>query len=235
MKENDLTKKYEKIIKKRIIEGYYQVGEKIPPLRDLANELNCSRSVINVVIARLAAQGYLRIQKRQKTEVNNFLASGSLNIIKDIIYSDNTELKKLVFQSMLEARKLIEVESVRMACRRCREEDFVTLEEIINKEKELIAEGVTIFDVIAENDFKFHQQIILMSGNVLYRIIINSIRDVYLELTKFFYQKKTNTFAHYVSCHERILLAIKTKNEEEATKILTEILEHGENLFINLI
>jgi GntR family transcriptional repressor for pyruvate dehydrogenase complex len=231
---NDLTSKYENIIKERIINGEYRIGEKIPPLRDLAAELNCSRSVINVVIARLAAQGYLVIQKRQKTVVSDFLNAGSLNIIKDIIFSNNKDLQYLTSKSMLAARKLIEVESVRQACRKCDEKEIVTLERIINAELKLLADGVTNFEVIAENDFSFHNQLIQMSGNVLYRIIMNSIKDVALYMTKYFYESKSIFFEKYVACHQKILLAVRNQDEEQAAKILTEILEHGEKLYIDL-
>lgn len=233
MKDKDLTSKYEQIIKKRIIDGYYKYGEKIPTLRELASELKCSRSVINVVIAKIAAQGYLNIQKRQKTVVNDFLSSGSLNIIRDIIYSENGELKRAVLSSMLAARKLIEVESVRLASKNSQAEDIMTLEEIINREYALIEEGVINFNIVAENDFKFHNQIIQMSGNTLYRIFMNSMKDVALDMTKLFYEHNFGTFKEYVACHRVILEAIKKQDEDEAAAILAKILEHGEKLFIN--
>jgi len=232
MKEKDLTSKYERIIKKRIIEGRYRIGEKIPPLRDLAAELNCSRSVINVVIARIAVQGYLRIQKRQKTVVNDFLSSGSLNIIADIIDSDNKELKLKILESVLAARKLIEVESVRLASRRQEEEEIKTLEGIIESEEDLIREGVDNFLTIAESDFTFHNHLITMSGNTLYRIFMNSMKDVALDLTKLFYEHNFSTFPEYVACHRQILTAIKNEREAEAAATLAGILEHGEKLFI---
>lgn len=230
----DLTSQYETIIKERIINGDYRIGEKIPPLRDLATELNCSRSVINVVIARLAAQGYLFIQKRQKTVVSDFMTTGSLNIIQDIIFGKNKDLKYQASKSVLAARKLIEVESVKQACIICNEDEIVMLEKIINAELKLIEEGVTNFSVIAENDFSFHNQIIRMSGNVLYRIIMNSIKDVALNMTKYFYESKSNFFGKYVACHQQILQAVKNKDQDEAAAVLTEILEHGEKLYIDL-
>ncbi|MDD3999820.1 MAG: GntR family transcriptional regulator [Bacilli bacterium] len=235
MKKDDLTSKYENIIKNRIIEGYYKVGETIPSLRSLAEELECSRSVINVVIAKLATQGYLQIQRRQKTFVNDFLRKGSLNIIPDIFFSNNHYLKQQVSQSMLAARKLIEVESVELASQNYQEKELMTLEGIINSELNLIKEGVINFKTIAENDFNFHYQLIKMSNNYLYVLIMNTIKDLVLAMTEYFYQHEIASFQIYVTCHQEIAFEIKNKDGKAASKILKGILEHGEKLFIKLI
>jgi GntR family transcriptional repressor for pyruvate dehydrogenase complex len=234
MAKSDLTKKYEEILKKRIIEGYYQIGESIPPLRSLAQELNCSRSVVNVVVAKLAAQGYLEIQKRQKTIVNDFLNKGSLSIIRDIFFNNNPDLKMDTVQSILDARKLIEVEAVSLACLHSKEEEILELERIIEKEMTLIKEEVINFKLIAENDFSFHNQIIKMSNNVLYILIMNSIKDIALEMTKFFYKTQTGFFQKYVETHQIIAQAIRMKDQKTAANKLDEILEHGEKIFIKL-
>jgi GntR family transcriptional repressor for pyruvate dehydrogenase complex len=235
MKKDDLTSKYEKILKKRIIEGYYQIGESIPPLRNLSEELDCSRSVINVVAAKLSTQGYLSIQRRQKTVVNDFLTKGSLGIIRDIFFSNNKELKQQISKNLLDARKLIEVESVKLACFISNEEELMTLEDIINTEEDLIKDGVINFKVISENDFKFHNQIIKMSHNVLYVLIMNSIKDIALEMTEFFYKTENSFYQKYVSSHRKILEAIKNQDVNTASTVLKEILEHGEILFIKLV
>ncbi|MFW5780877.1 MAG: winged helix-turn-helix domain-containing protein, partial [Bacillota bacterium] len=78
MQKEDLTKNFVKTIKQRILNGEYKAGDNFPPLRKLAEDFNCSRSVINVGIARLEAQGYLAIQKRQKTVVKDFINRASL-------------------------------------------------------------------------------------------------------------------------------------------------------------
>ena len=82
-----------KIYKKLIINGELNPGDKLEPLRELADKYHTSRSVINSAIHILTTKGYLKIKPRHYVQVNDFLYSGSLDIMKDIYFESNEKLK----------------------------------------------------------------------------------------------------------------------------------------------
>ena len=137
MPKENLTKKFVHTIKQRILNGEYKIGDSFPPLRKLAQEFECSRSVINVGIARLEEQGYLLVQKRQKTITNDFINRGSLDTVKDMALCQNCKLRKKR-QDILEARLLIELKSVKTPQPTRRIEELF---EVIEREEKLVKEN----------------------------------------------------------------------------------------------
>lgn len=232
--KDDLTIEFVEKLVDRILEGKYKIGESIPSLRQLAEEFGCSRSVINVGIARLESQGYLTIQKRQKTIVNDFVSKGSLNVIKDMALSRNQYYREKASVDILNARKLIELEAIKCAARVAQKSDISRLERIIAEETALINAGVKDYNTIARKDFELHYQIIKMSNNIVYLSVMNSFKEMAHEMTKVFYKKRVDLFPYYVEKHKEILFAIRLNDELKAKGLLKEILEHGEDAYIKL-
>lgn len=233
MNKENLTTKFTEDIKQKIFSGEYKVGQSIPPLRQLAQEYGFSRSVVNVGIARLETQGYLKVLKRQKITVNDFLSKGSLDVIRDMAFCNNRELKERATYYILSARKLIELESVRCAAEKHNSDEIIKLEKIIAKEQELVVESSENYAEIAEIDYRFHDHIIKLSGNSVYIAVMNVFKSTALKMTKQFYTKNNNVFSYYVEKHKQIAEAIKNHDADKAIKILQEILEHGERAYKN--
>ena len=229
MPKENLTKKFVHTIKQRILNGEYKIGDSFPPLRKLAQEFECSRSVINVGIARLEEQGYLLVQKRQKTITNDFINRGSLDTVKDMALCQNCKLRKKAAKDILEARLLIELKSVKAAA--ANPQDLEELFEVIEREEKLVKENSKDYHKLAEYDFKFHYRLIKMSGNMVYFAVMNSFKDTALEMTKIFYKNNIERFKEYVEKHRLIADAISQKDGERAAEILEEILTHGEKLY----
>ena len=60
-----------------IISGELAVNERIPPERELAQELGISRTVVNAGIAVLVNQGFLQVRPRQGTFVADYKKEAS--------------------------------------------------------------------------------------------------------------------------------------------------------------
>lgn len=231
MNKENLTLEFTEDIKQKIFEGKYKIGDSLPPLRKLAQEYAVSRSVINVGIARLDAQGYLKIHKRQKITVNDYLAKGSLDVIRDMAFCSNKDYKNKATGDILAARKLIELESVKLASNRCQVKQLMLLDNIINKEEKLVLAEINDYVEIARADFSFHYQLIRLSANGVYMAFMNSFKGTAIKMTTEFYKKNTNVFSYYVDKHKLILQAIKNGDAKKAAELLQEILEHGEKAY----
>lgn len=231
MKINDLTLEFTNAIKQRILKEEYKIGESIPTHRELALEFAVSRSVVNVGIAKLEAQGYLTIRKRQSTIVNNYLIKGSLDVIKDMTLCDNKELRNKAIGDILSARLLVETESAKCAAENANQDYINELESIIEQEKQYITNGIKDYKLLADIDLKFHKQIIKMSENTVYILLMNVMEDMAREMTRAFYKEDAAYFEKYVEAHEKIAQAIREKEKKKAIVLLKEILLHGEKLY----
>lgn len=229
MKKDDLTQRFIDSVKTKIFDQTYNIGDSLPPLRQLAEEFGCSRSVINVGIARLASEGYLVIHKRKKTTINNFIDKASLDVLKDMAFSANLQYRKKAVNDILEARKLIEVAAVKLVAERSA--DTKELDQIIKKEEALIKGEVKDWKVIAEIDFAFHFKLIELSANSVYYAVMSSFSMLAKQMTELFYKNNLELFSIYVEKHKQISNAIKNGDAKLAAALHQEILVHGEQAY----
>lgn len=232
MRKEDLTQHFIDSVKQRIFDQMYIIGGSLPPLRQLAQEFGCSRSVINVGIARLASEGYLVIHKRQRTIINNFMERASLAVLKDMAFSENAAYRQKAVTDILAARKLIEVEAVRLAAGR--RAPTKALEDIIAQELLLIQKGDIDYKIIAQKDFEFHFGLIELSSNAVYYSVMSVFSALAQDMTQNFYRGRADLFTTYVDKHGQIAAAIKKGDAPLAVALLEEILQHGERAYKNL-
>jgi DNA-binding FadR family transcriptional regulator len=76
-------------------------------------------------------------------------------------------------------------------------------------------------------DFAFHHLIGLASGNLIYPLLINSFKPVYVNFTTLFFSDP-KMVSETVQFHRRLVKAIEDKYADQATAIMRETLVHGE-------
>ena len=64
-----------------ILSGKLQVGEKLPPERQLAEMMQVSRAVVNSGISELEKKGFLTVKPRSGTYVADFRRKGTLDTL----------------------------------------------------------------------------------------------------------------------------------------------------------
>lgn len=229
MRKEDFTQQFVTTIKQKIFQQFYKIGDTLPSHRQLAEDFGFSRSVINVGIARLVSEGYLTVQARQKTLVNNFMKAPSLIMLRDITFFPDTPYKKKIISDILLARKLVELESVRLAAELGA--STMQLNNIISMEKEILKKGNLDYKMVAQYDFAFHNHLIEMSQNAVYASLMNVFGQLASEMTENFYKNRIDLFDYYVQAHQKIEQEIKNKQADNAVAILKEILEHGESAY----
>jgi DNA-binding FadR family transcriptional regulator len=67
----------------------------------------------------------------------------------------------------------------------------------------------------------------MASGNVIYPLLINSFKPVYMNFTGIFFSEPANVL-ETIRFHGRLVDAISEKNALRAVKIMIETLNHGE-------
>jgi len=68
-----------------ILSGKLQVGEKLPPERQLAEMMQVSRAVVNSGITELARKGFLIIKPRVGTFVADYRRDGTMDTLMSIM------------------------------------------------------------------------------------------------------------------------------------------------------
>jgi GntR family transcriptional repressor for pyruvate dehydrogenase complex len=220
-------------LKNDIIEGTLKPGDRLLPLRELANKYEVSRSVINCVVSSLVAQGYITVLPRHYIVVNDILNTGSVGIIIDVMESNNLSLKLKLLKDVLVLRKTIEVDSLRKIM-----EDPKGSLGVIQPTMALIQSWMknpkNELNLLIDLDAKFHQSLLIATHNTVYGLIYNEFEVLMHKMISFFYQNydlAVQNFQWYLDIYEALI----EKNESKAISILEKALDLGATYVLRLI
>src|ERR1700690_2035542 len=117
-------------IREQLALGVLKPGDKLPPERDLAQQLGVSRNVLREALRSLEMAGVLRLQKGVKGGA--FIQEGDTSRMNDVM-RDMLSLGTISLSELSEARIQVIDLVVRLACERARQADFQVLEANIER------------------------------------------------------------------------------------------------------
>ena len=114
-------------IREQLALGVLKPGDKLPPERELAQQLGVSRNVLREALRSLEMAGVLRLQKGVKGGA--FIQEGDTSRMNDVM-RDMLSLGTISVRELSEARIHVLDLVVRLACAHARQSDFVALRRI---------------------------------------------------------------------------------------------------------
>lgn len=156
-----------------ILSGDLPMGSKLPPERELCQQMRVSRAVVNAGIAELSRQGFLEVRPRQGTYVADYRRNGNMDTLMAIMHYNGGLLAKDEIRSILEVRWGLEQMAVARA-----------IENASNQALEDLGEYVLALGAIppptpaqaAEIAFQFHHGMTLTGGNSILPLIYSSFK-----------------------------------------------------------
>lgn len=229
-KENNKTIEVVEDIQKLIINGELNPGDKLEPLRELADKYHTSRSVINSAIHILTTKGYLKIKPRHYVQVNDFLYSGSLDIMKDIYFESNEKLKSKITKETLNIRLLAEIDAINQIINNNFSLD--KLKDVLLKEKNVIKNELIDIEEMVLLDCEFHETLVKSSGNTVLFLLFMAFKEIELDLVRKFYNSRSR-FKKVVQIHDELVLLIENKNKDKAIEIWDKLLKQGAEVVLS--
>lgn len=159
----------------RVTNGHLRPGDRLPPERELAEELGASRTVIREAISMLAGKGVLlsMVGSGLKiTAVDGTTASESLGLY---LVGNRVDYRRIH-----EVRELIEVQVAGLAAQTARPED---LEELQAACEQMAGAGDDL-EQRALADLRFHRALIPAAGNEIYGVLLDSLHQGLIEVRK---------------------------------------------------
>lgn len=137
-------------------------GDKLPSERELSEQLGAGRSSVREALRALELLGLIETRRGEGTFLKHYRHNRFIDILGFFILQDGKSKKDLV-----EMRKILELDAVRLACRRASDKHFEEMERILAIAEERVERG----EVPAEEDYQFHRVICRSSRNsILHRI-----------------------------------------------------------------
>lgn len=114
-----------------ILRGDIEIGDRLPPERELAPSFGTNRNTLREAIRSLEAQGLVTVRQGDGVRVADFRRSGELSILPDLIQVSSAEERRLILHDILLMRRKMAVEVARMAAAQANSE-------IVNRLRRLI-------------------------------------------------------------------------------------------------
>lgn len=217
-----------------ILAGEFKPGERLPSERELAAQMGISRPVLHQAILALDAKGLVQIAPRKGVFVSDFRKNGSIALLTTLMTHAEGSYQPKLLRSLMAARMLIEVECANLAATQRTRGDLEQLEFVLDSGQ--ILDPGDIHSLV-HYDFAFHQTVAQASGNMMYILIINSLKSVHTNLAGEFYRAyaSTDIRVQVLDFHTRLVNAISTREAEHAARIMRQMLAHGETHLLQIL
>lgn len=217
-----------------ILSGDLAPGERLPSERDLAVRLGVSRPVLHQAIVALDAKGLVRIEPRHGVFVCDFRRDGSMALLMTLMQHEDGVYQPQLLTSLIQARLHIETETARLAAMHRTEADLIEFQSLLAERANLSPSNIP---ALVEYDFNLHQVIAAASGNLMYALILNSLKQVHTNLAGAFYRAFINgeVAAELNTFHHNLYNAISEQNPALAAQVMAEMLQHGETHLFKIL
>ena len=204
----------------KILSGDLHAGDRLPPERDLAEQMGVSRSSVHLAVLELAGKGFLEIIPRRGTVVCDYRKHPTPDSLPLLMSYGSVELEQALFSDMMNTRLLLETEAARLACDNIYENTFREMQELLEQLKQPE-------DDVAECLYGFHYRLIQASGNSIYSMIFRGFEPVLRSLITLHYCVQANDLPASIERHQALLDAIAAKKPVESAQIAREIILQG--------
>ncbi len=186
--------------------GELRIGDKLPPERDLAIQMEISRPTLREAIRVLVDAGMLAVRRGP---------GGGMFVESDVVPVDLvrrvSELRMTEAEAVLEARRIIEPHVARLAHERAGEEELAPLEHTIEVMRTIIGRGYRPEDEerFLQLDVQFHLALARAAANptleTLLRIVFRQ-----LEILRDMAMHVPAVPEWIIDVHERTLAAVRS-------------------------
>jgi GntR family transcriptional repressor for pyruvate dehydrogenase complex len=210
------------IIAERILSdiksGEYSSGSKLPSERTIAEQIGVSRPSVREAISALQIVGIIESQPGDGNYIAENLIIDDLSLqVKNILEESESPYE------ILQARKVVEIGSVRMAIRDATDEDIQAITDVWTEKYNIGLAG----DYLAYTKLgkELHLSIARATKNTIIISIIERLLDITVQplwqnMRRLYYEKDPSRIEQMLDIHDRIVKAIQNRDSVEAIMAL---------------
>jgi GntR family transcriptional repressor for pyruvate dehydrogenase complex len=202
-------------IKTMIDDGTLKPGDSLPSERQLAKDMQVSRIPVREALKMLEFMGVIEIRHGRAAVVRGLGKATMLESIDLVLESGPNELYE-----MNEARKLLEVGAIRLACEKRTNTDIARMGEILEQMKAELNDTVSIVDTSME----FHMAIMRATKNKILCSFMMLFRDLLYESRSISLSRPERP-GQALDEHKAILQAVIDRDADRAASLIETHIE----------
>ena len=214
------------ILRAELGSGAYQIGDRLQPERQIAEELDVSRSLLREAMIMLEIEGWVDVRKGSGTYVISLPDTGQQN-------SESPQTDIGPFEH-LQARQLIESNIAAFAASMVTKADIMRMREALEQERQGLISGCGGY----EADEQFHSLIAEATQNT---VLVDVVRNLWQQRSRSRMWSKLherifdNTYREeWLQDHQDILEALKRRDPQAAKQAMWQHLENVKKRLMEL-
>ena len=200
-----------------ILGGEIPAGEKLPPERKLAGRFQVTRTTLREALKKLEQLRLVAIRQGQGATVRDF-RDASLDLLGYLL-RPGSRFDADILSNILEARVSLGAEVTRLAALRRDDDDLRMLREQLEA-----MEGAKTPEDLQVLDFEFFRLLAAASRNMIYILIMNTLRTVHQANLSLFRGLSADL---NIKAQRRILAAVELGDAKTAAAAARTYLEKG--------
>jgi GntR family transcriptional repressor for pyruvate dehydrogenase complex len=209
-------------IRALILDGRLAPGDKLPPLRELCDRFQVSRSSVRDAIRMLELMGLLRSRQGGGTVVQKISAELLTVPLSSLLLPESGMVAEL-----LEVRSMLEPDIAARAAERITPAEIEALEQVLKRQRaKMLKRESTV-----QEDTEFHYALAVASRNSVVRKVVDLLMDLLRENRMRSLQVAGRLRRSY-SGHRRILRAIRQRDPRGAEAAMVDHLRTIEALLV---
>jgi len=189
--------------------GVYKPGHKLPAERILCDKLDVSRGTLRQGLADLQRLGVIKIVARSGIYIRKY---SDKNLPKKVLPPN---FKNVSLGDIVNARKMIEIPALKLACENSTRKEIKVLGNLIVK----MERAVDNLPEFLRYDMLFHQAIVAASKNLVLVTAFESISE-YLKYSQVYTSVHEGEENIALKFHKKMFLAIMNRQSKKGTKVL---------------
>ena len=164
-----------------ILTGKLEVGQRLPPERELASEMKVSKTIVHSGLTELERIGFVSIVPRKGTFVADYAEKGTQDTLNALLKYNGGKLDRNTVESMFEFRRALEGASFERYAEKHTDADTEALRALLDKILADSADEKKVSnEALAGEIFDFHHAICVRSGNNVFPLVLNAFKTVSL-------------------------------------------------------
>ncbi len=199
------------LLEQQILSGHAD-GERLPSEQALAERYGVSRTIVREAFKLLKERGLIDSRTGSGAYVTRPEAQNLSDVMARIIRCDGIDTS-----SIYDVRGVLECASVRRAVKCASEAQLAAMEQILKR----LRDRTLSVEERRDLDFDFHYLIAQASGNPLLALLVQAMSNIFKE------NISTGIFTvggidDAILRHQRIMVAIRARNPEQAERAMRE-------------
>jgi GntR family transcriptional regulator, transcriptional repressor for pyruvate dehydrogenase complex len=217
-------------LRDQIVSGKLGAGTALPAERALCEMLGVNRGALREALKRLEQAQLVEVQHGGATTVRNYLATGGLDLLSELLFEPNGQVRTVVARSVIEMRSALAPDLSRLAALRADAIQKRRINQVVVEMSKSQGE-LAVLQTLATD---FWQAVVEASGNVAYRLAYNTMNKTYEKIGVLLVQVLADELCD-LAAYQAIAKAIERGDTAKAEKRASELVAKGGDRMLEML